>query len=43
MRMKASALAEDSMAISWSQPTPDPRSAIARASAGPGRKGADRA
>ncbi len=46
MRMKTSAalsLPAGSMAISWSQPTPVARSAMARTSAPVGAKGADRA
>jgi hypothetical protein len=36
IRMKASARVEGSMAMIWSQPTPLSRSAMARASSGPG-------
>src|SRR6185437_10289720 len=43
MRMKASAFCEDSMAMSWSQPTPLVRSAMARACSAAGRNGASRA
>jgi hypothetical protein len=43
MRMKASAVGDGSIAISWSQPTPLARSAMARASASLGANGCDRA
>ncbi len=43
IRMKASAFGEGSMAISWSQPIPLSRSAIARASASLGANGCERA
>ena len=43
IRMNASALGEASIAISWSQPIPPSRSAMARVSATLGAKGCERA
>ncbi len=43
MRMNTSAVSDGSMAITWSQPMPPSRSAMARTSASVGRNGAERA